>query len=145
MKKMKILRFLILLSVLMFPGYIYAQCDSDAFLDKCASRLETFTFVKAFNTSLKKAEKTEYSYVFSKGSNYMIIVGDLDIAGERMIINLYDRNHKLIASSFNAKTKSYYPDLVYPCSATGVYYMEVTFEGAKGGCGVCILGFKKSE
>ena len=142
---MKILRFLILSGFLAFPGLIYAQCDSDSFLDNCASRLETFTFIKAFNTSLKKAEKTEYSYVFSKGSNYMIIVGDLDIAGERMIINLYDRNHKLIASRFNAKTKSYYPNLEYPCSATGVYYMEVTFEGPKGGCGVCILGFKKSE
>ena len=142
---MKIKNLIIFLGIMLLPGYIYAQCDSDAFLDNCASRLETYTFIKAFNTTLKKSEKTEYSYVFSKGSNYMVIVGDLKIAGERMIVTLYDRNHKLIASSYNAKTKTYYPDLLYPCSATGVYYMEVTFEGAKGGCGVCILGFKKSE
>lgn len=142
---MKINRKILFMGLMLLPGYIFAQCDSDAFLDNCASRLETYTFIKAFNTTLKKSEKTEYSYVFSKGSNYMVIVGDLKIAGERMIVTLYDRNHKLIASSYNAKTKTYYPDLLYPCSATGVYYMEVTFEGPKGGCGVCILGFKKSE
>jgi hypothetical protein len=94
---------------------------------------------------MKKTDKVEYSYVFSKGSTYMIIACDQQKEGERMIVNLYDRNHKLIVSSYNKKTKTFYPDIIYPCSATGVYYMEVTFEGSKGGCGVTILGFKKNE
>lgn len=141
---MKTLKILLFILAFLVPRNGYGQCDSDNFLDNCASGLETFTFIKAFNTSMKKTEPVEYSYVFSKGSTYMILGCDQNEAGKRMIVNLYDRNHKLIASTHNKKTNTFYPDLVYPCSATGVYYMEVTFEGAKGGCGVCILGFKKS-
>ena len=139
------IKIVLLLTIVMSSVNIFGQCDSDEFLDKCASGLETYTFIKAFNVNMKKTEKVEYSYVFSKGSSYMIIVGDQKVPGQRMIVNLYDRNHKLIVSSFNKKSNTFYPNLVYPCSATGVYYMEATFEGAKGGCGVCILGFKKSE
>jgi len=102
---MKIKKIIFFLGIMFLQAYIYAQCDSDAFLDNCASRLETYTFIKAFNTTLKKSEKTEYSYVFSKGSNYMVIVGDLKIAGEKMIVTLYDRNHKLIASFSRALTE----------------------------------------
>jgi len=123
----------------------FGQCQSDEFLDNCASKLESFTFIKAFNTSMTKAGTEEFSYVFSKGSNYLIIICDQNNPGERMIVSLYDRNRKLIASSYNSKTKTYYPDILYPCTATGVYYIEAKLEGAKGGCGVTILGFMKSE
>lgn len=140
---MKTIRNLIFMVALIIPQLLHAQCDSDAFLDNCASKLDSYTFIKAFNTSMKKTDVTEYSYVFSKGSTYIIIGCDQEIDGSRMIVNLYDRNHKIIASTYNNKTKTFYPDLVYPCSATGVYYMEVTFEGSQGGCGVCLLGFKK--
>jgi hypothetical protein len=124
---------------------VYGQCQTDEFLDNCASKLEDYTFIKAFNSAMTKQGKEEFSYVFSKGSSYLIIVCDQGIAGSRMVVNLYDRNRKLIASSYNPKTKTYYPDLLYPCAATGVYYLEATFDGAKGGCGVTILGFMKSE
>ena len=123
----------------------FGQCQSDEFLDNCASKLESFTFIKAFNSSMTKAGKEEFSYVFSKGSNYLIIVCDQNKPGERLIISLYDRNRKLIASTYNSATKTYYPDLLYPCTATGVYYLEAKLEGSKGGCGVTILGFMKSE
>jgi len=142
---MRTLKFIFLFLIFFIPVGAYAQCDSDAFLDNCASKLEAFTFIKAFNTTIKKSDPVEYSYVFSKGSTYMIVVCDQNISGNRMIVNLYDRNRKLIASSYNPKTKTYYPDLIYPCSATGVYYLGVSFESSKGGCGVSILGFKKSE
>lgn len=142
--KMKTLKTLIFVLALIIPQLAHGQCDSDAFMDNCASKLETYTFIKAFNTSMKKTDVVEYSYVFSKGSTYMIIPCDQELAGSRMIVNLYDRNHQIIASSYNEKTKTFYPDLQYPCSATGVYYMEVTFEGSKGGCGICLLGFKKN-
>ncbi len=141
---MKTMRLILFIAVFALPELAFGQCDSDAFLDNCASGLDDFTFIKAFNTSMNKNGTEEYSYVFSKGSTYMILACDPDIDGKRMIVNLYDRNRKLIVSSYNKKTKTFYPDLVYPCSATGVYYMEVTFEGSKGGCGVTVLGFKKN-
>jgi len=142
---MKIIRIFLWLLVASVPYYVFGQCQTDEFLDNCASKLEDYTFIKAFNTDLPKAGSEEFSYVFSKGSTYLIIICDQNITGNRMVVNLFDRNRKLIASSYNPKTKTYYPDLLYPCTATGVYYLEASIAGAKGGCGVTILGFMKSE
>ena len=98
------MRLILIIMAFVIPGNLFAQCDSDTFLDNCASGLETFTFIKAFNTQMKKTDKQEFSYVFSKGSTYMIIGCDQQIKGERMIVNLYDRNHKLIVSNYNKKS-----------------------------------------
>lgn len=133
----------LLFALLFLPLAGYGQCDSEEFLDNCASKLGTFTFIKSFDTQMKKTKPVEYSYIFSKGSTYKIVVCDQDIPDEKMIVNLYDRNKNLIVSSYSSKTKKHYPDLEYPCSATGVYYIEVTFESPKGGCGLTLLGFKK--
>lgn len=144
MKRIKLIFGLGLTMLLFLPAALQAQCDNDDFLDECASSLGTHTFIKAFHAESKKKVKTsEYSYVFSKGSTYMIVVCDKGKQGEKMIVNLYDRNHKLIASSYDKRSKKHYPDLVYPCPATGVYYLEATFENEKQACGVIILGFNK--
>ena len=139
------IKVLFVLGIMMLSFAAFGQCESDEFLDECAAPLGSHTFIKSFNTKInsKKEAKVEYSYVFSKGSEYMIILCDQKKAGNRMILNLYDRNHQLIASSYNRKTKKHYPDMAYPCSATGVYYIESSFEGSEGGCGVIILGFTK--
>lgn len=145
-KKMK--KYTLSLSIVAFLGslnHANAQCSSDAFLDNCSSALEEFTFIKSFNyENPKGGKKNEYSYVFSKGSMYRVVVCDENIADNKMIISLYDRNHKLIASSFDKKSKKHYPSLNYPCSATGVYYIEYTFQGDKAKCGINILGFSKN-
>lgn len=143
--KKKLFGMMAILGLLALSPKLMAQCGGDDFLDDCASSLGTHTFIKAFNveTKSRKQEKVEYSYVFSKGSDYLIIVCDRKVEGKRMIVNLYDRNHQLIASSYSKKTRKHYPDLVYPCQATGVYYMETTFEGLAESCGVIILGFNK--
>lgn len=128
-----------------FAQNAMAQCDSDDFLDNCAAQLETYTFIKAFNTTLKASAgaKQEMSYVFSKGSEYIIVACDQNAKGGKLIISLYDRMHKLVASTYSPQMKRHFPSLVFPCQATGVYYIEFKFEGDKGGCGVGILGFDK--
>ncbi|OFY84214.1 MAG: hypothetical protein A3F72_14395 [Bacteroidetes bacterium RIFCSPLOWO2_12_FULL_35_15] len=119
------------------------DCGSDAFLDKYAPALGEFTFIKAFNVEINKAdEKNEFSYVFSKGSNYRIVICDPNPEGNKMVVNFYDRNKKLIASNYLKSSKKFFPTLNYTCSATGVYYVESYFENGKNGCGVNILGFK---
>lgn len=120
------------------------DCSSDAYLDKCAPALGDYTFIKSFNIDISKSgdKKTEFSYVFSKGSNYRIVICDQNPDGNKMIVNFYDRNKKLIASNYMKSSKKFFPTLNYFCSATGVYYVESSFEGGKDGCGVNILGFK---
>ncbi len=145
MKERRGLRILIVLATLFYSGSLFGQCDTDIFLDKCASNLGTFNYIKSFsvNASSRKKAIPEYSYVFSKGSTYMLIVCDQNVNGGRMVVTLYDREHKLIASTYDEKNNKYYSDLTYPCEATGVYYIRATFEGSRSGCGMCILGFNK--
>jgi len=147
MKKSGIIILLLIFGLLSVTSKNYGQCGSDQFLDNCVSSLDTYTFIKAFNVQLKKKKEDNvlYSYVFSKGSTYMVINCDQEIPKQRMIINLYDRNHKLIASSYDSKRRKHYSEILFPCEATGVYYIKAQFEGSKGGCGVCILGFDKKK
>jgi len=145
MKNMKQLILLLTLALSFSPGR--AQCDSDAFMDKCAGNLGGSIFIKSL--VMKSGEATEakpnlFSYVFSKGSTYNLVVCDQNTSGNKLIVTLLDRNKKEIVSNYNKKTKKFYPSLDYPCGATGVYYIESHFESDKSGtCGVAILGFTK--
>ena len=126
----------------------YAQCDDDDFLDNCATLLDDYTFIKSFNIELAgkagdESNITELSYVFSKDHSYVLTACDLaSTGGAKLIVELYDRNHKLVASSYSRSTKKSFPKIGYSCSATGVYYIKAYFEDNKNGCGVTILGFK---
>jgi hypothetical protein len=145
MGKNKKLLLLLLLCTILFPLISDGQCDTDIFLDKCATNLGSFNYIKSFslNARPKKKAYSEFSYVFSKGSSYMLIVCNENSDGGEMLINLFDREHKLIASTYDEKTKKHFPDLIYSCSATGVYYIKASYEGTKKGCGMFILGFNK--
>lgn len=125
----------------------YAQCDDEDFLDDCAGQLGDYRFVKSYNSDFSNNNKDEniieFSYVFSKGTNYVITICGQSQSGDQMIVDLYDRNRKKITSSYNRKTKKHYSKIGYTCSATGVYYLKTKSTGQKGGCGVCIIGIKK--
>jgi hypothetical protein len=147
MTKYKKISLPLILIVLLSPMISFGQCNTDDFLDKCASNLGTFNYIKSFNinASPRKRANSEYSYVFSKGSTYKVIVCNENVVGGEMLIGLYDRNHNLIASTYNEKSNKYYSELQYPCSATGVYYIKATFKGAKRGCGMFLLGFSRDQ
>lgn len=120
------------------------SCNTDAFLEECAPALGGHTFIKTFNVSTDKSGPlTKVSYVFSKGSNYKVVICDENIKGNRMKVKLFDRNKKMIATNYMSSSGKYYPALSYTCSATGVYYIEASFKKGKEGCGVVILGFTK--
>lgn len=137
--------FILLTGLFLFPAYSSGQCDSDEFLDNCASNLGTYNYIKSFvvNANPRKQGNPEFKYVFSKGSTYMMIACTENTGNGKIVISLYNRDHNLIATTYDEKTKKYYPDLQYPCSSTGVYYIKATIEGTKSGCGLCILGFTK--
>ncbi|HEX2920457.1 MAG TPA: hypothetical protein VHO50_04745 [Bacteroidales bacterium] len=129
--------------VISFNQKVYCQCESNELKDECVSNLGTYNYLRTFNTAKKKAV-TENVYVFSKGSTYKLIACPGQ-PGNKMIISLYDRDHKLIATSYNEASDKHYSELQYPCPATGVYYINTSIPGIKNGCGMCILGFSKEE
>jgi len=120
------------------------SCDPEELLKKYASELDDYVFIKSFPIeTTKTGDKAEYSYVLSRGINYRIVVCDQGEEGKKMVVSLLDRNKKLIATNYLKSSKKFYATLNYVCSATGVYYVEASFEGEKKGCGLNILGFKK--
>ena len=125
------------LAILLMGGSSTAQCDNSALKSECSSLLNSFIFVKSFNVS----KASEFSYVFSKGTTYVITCCDPAADGKKMVVELYDRNRKKIAS--NVVKGKYYSKIGYPCGATGVYYMKYSFQGGASGCGVSVIGFKK--
>jgi hypothetical protein len=140
-------RLITIISVLiLIPAWLNGQCDTDAFLDKCASNLGSFNYIKSFTVQAnpRKKERSESKFIFSKGSSYLMIPCQSD-PESKMVITLYDKDHNLIASSYDETTKKQYPVLKYPCSSAGVYYIKATFKGKRNGCGICIVGFSRDS
>ena len=142
----KILQF-IFIGAILFAAYSFntkTSCDPEALLKNCASELDDYVFIKSFPIEVNKPdEKVEYSYVLSRAIAYRIVTCTPSESDRKMIVNLYDRNRKLIASNYLKSSKKFFQTINYECSATGVYYVQAFFDGDKKGCGLNILGFKK--
>lgn len=125
-------------------GNLYA-CDALKHKETCVSQLASgFTFIKSYLLEGSKTNskgEIEYSFVFSKGTNYMLTMSDNNGTAKDIEIKLYDPNHKLIVSNFDSKSGNYFP-IAYPCKATGIHYMTFTLKGDEK-CGLSVLGFKR--
>lgn len=125
-----------------------AQCDADKFMNHCNARLSNgYTFLKSYNVDKTKAQnnKVEYSYVFSKDTNYMLTLCTKDgMVPNNFSVALFDRDRNMVYSSFDKRTNTFYPAIGYRCSATGIYYLQFVFNNqAAAECGASVLGFKR--
>lgn len=137
---------LVLTACLLMAFSASAQCDAEKFLNHCNSKLANgFTFLKSYHIDKGKAAsgKVEYSYVFSKDTNYMLTLCNKDGDPKNLAVSIYDQNRKLIYSSFDKKSNTFYPFIGYRASSTGIYYLTFTFEGDGPECGGSVLGFKR--
>ena len=137
----KVIKFLALAVIIPSLAFVSQEdCEDEDFLDECAEVIEGYKFLKANKISIESAKSgpVEYKSVFSNGSTYMLTA--CNGGGGSMKVTLYDRNKKKIMSNFIQN--KFFPAITYPCTATGVYYLEYEFT-AGSGCGVGIIGFKK--
>ena len=117
-----------------------AQCQPDACIQKFS---DGYTFLKTYKMEQVGLE-TEYSYVFSKETNYMIAVCSSSGSEATVKVTLFDATRKEIASNFDKKSKKLYSVMAYHCMATGIYYLKYTPVNQKQtDCCVSVLGFKK--
>ncbi|SFC54958.1 hypothetical protein SAMN05421780_106219 [Flexibacter flexilis DSM 6793] len=128
------------------PNKSYAQCDAAGFIDHCNGKLVNgYNFLKSFSIDGAKAGnggKVEYSYVFSKDSNYLVTLCGKDGDAKKLIVTLYDSNRKELGSNLDKASGAFYPVFGYKCSATGIYYLSFSYQGG-GECGGSVLGFKR--
>lgn len=120
------------------------KCSADAKANACISTLqEGFTFLKTFKVDGQGGAKTkvEYSYVFSKDTQYFLNICNDGDETDGIVVTMYDSKRQMVSTNFN-KGK-FYPGLIYPCNATGIYYITFTFQDSKNHCGGSVLGFKR--
>ena len=120
-----------------------AQCNSSEFSQKCITKVQDgFTFLKSFeiNPDKMSRDKIEYSYVFSKDTNYFLnVCSEGDDNG--IIVTIYDANRKV--ASTNYVNNKFFPAIVFSCKSTGIYYISYTFNKNPGECGGSVLAFRR--
>ena len=133
--------FIVLCVIAFSTLEVIAQCNSEAFSNQCIPKLASgFNFLKSYKIEKGAKEFVEYSYVFTKGTQYMINICAANNT-DGIVVSLYDSNRNKVASSkINGQFIS---AIAYPCNTTGIYYIQYTFDGSTGYCGGSALGFKR--
>jgi hypothetical protein len=141
---MKKLVFFVLSIFLLSATETIAQCNAENLSNQCIPKLAGgFNFLKSYKVDGAGGtkEKVEYSYVFTKGTQYMINICAPSTPTDGIVVSLYDSNRNKVASSkINGQFIS---AIAYPCNATGIYYIQYTFDGSASYCGGSALGFKR--
>jgi hypothetical protein len=133
----------IVLSVFVLSSLeVIGQCNSETLSTQCIPKLATgFNFLKSYKVEKGGKEFVEYSYVFTKGTQYMINICATGTNTDGIVVSLYDSNRNKVASSkINGQFIS---AIAYPCNTTGIYYIQYTFDGSTQNCGGSALGFKR--
>jgi hypothetical protein len=107
----------------------------------CVSKLNGYTFLKTYKLD-NPAKEVEYSYVFSKDNNYMVIICNKDGQPRNASVTLYDSNKNLIASSYDEVNNRHYYALSYNCKSTGIYYMKFKYDEPSPDCS-SVLAFRR--
>ena len=140
---MKKLIFIVLSVFVLSALEVIGQCNSEALSTACIPKLAAgFNFLKSYKIEKGGKDFVEYSYVFTKGTQYMINIcaGSAD-GVDGIVVSLYDSNRNKVASSkINGQFIS---AIAYPCNTTGIYYIQYTFDGSTQNCGGSALGFKR--
>ena len=123
---------------------VNAQCSPDEWVSQCIPKLTgDFNFLKSYQIDGQGGErpKIEYSYVFTKGTQYMINICADGAETDGVVVTLFNSDRKQLASSLI--DGQYISAIAYPCNSTGIYYLTYTFEDSNKYCGGSVLGFKR--
>lgn len=134
--------FVFVFSFLLLTGMrAQAQCNAETLSSQCIPKLaKGFNFLKSYKVEKSGKEYVEYSYVFTKGTQYMINICAPEQSSEGIMVTLYDAKRNKVAT--NKVNDVYLSAIAYPCNATGIYYIQYTFDEASA-CGGSALGFKR--
>ncbi len=137
----KLLVFVFAVSVLSTLDVI-AQCNAESFSTQCIPKLASgFNFLKSYKIEKGGKDFVEYSYVFTKGTQYMINICANGQSTDGIVVSLFDSNRNKVASS--KVNGQFISAIAYPCNTTGIYYIQYTFDGSTSYCGGSALGFKR--
>lgn len=120
------------------------QCNSENLSNDCIPKLASgFNFLKSYKVDGVggSKDKVEYSYVFTKGTQYMINICATTQPTDGIVVTLFDSQRNKVASS--KVNGQFISAIAFPCNATGIYYIQYTFDEPTTYCGGSALGFKR--
>ena len=121
---------------------VIGQCNAENYSNLCIPKLSTgFNFLKSYKVEKGAKDFVEYSYVFTKGTQYMINICADGQSTDGIVVSLFDSNRNKVATS--KVNGQFISAIAYPCNTTGIYYIQYTFDGSTGNCGGSALGFKR--
>ena len=125
-------------------GNSYGQCNTKELASNCVSQVQNgFTFLKSFSIDGNRGsrEKVEYSYVFSKDTQYNLNICSGSENTDGIVVTIYDSKRRVASTNF--ANNKIFPGIIFACKATGIYYITFTFEDSQNFCGGSVLAFKK--
>ena len=133
----------IVLSVFILSALeVIGQCNPETCSNQCIPKLATgFNFLKSYKVEKGGKDYVEYSYVLTKGTQYMINICAAKEPTDGIVVSLFDSNRNKVASS--KVNGQFISAIAYPCNTTGIYYIQYSFDGSTGYCGGSALGFKR--
>lgn len=139
---MKKISFIVLSIFILSTLEVIGQCNSEELSNKCIPKLSTgFNFLKSYKIEKGGKDYVEYSYVFTKGTQYMINLCAPGEGTDGIVVSLFDSNRNKVATS--KISGQYITAIAYPCNTTGIYYIQYSFDGSTNFCGGSALGFKR--
>jgi hypothetical protein len=119
-----------------------AQCNAETLSSQCIPKLAPgFNFLKSYKVEKGGKEFIEYSYVFTKGTQYMINICQPGQNVQGITVTLEDSDRNQVAS--NRLNDQYASSIIYSCNKVGIYYIKYTFDNSANYCGGSALGFKR--
>ncbi len=139
---MKKISFIVLSIFILSTLEVIGQCNSEELSNMCIPKLSTgFNFLKSYKIEKGGKDYVEYSYVFTKGTQYMINLCAPGEGTDGIVVSLFDSNRNKVATS--KISGQYITAIAYPCNTTGIYYIQYSFDGSTNYCGGSALGFKR--
>ncbi|MGD1842595.1 MAG: hypothetical protein ACFB0B_17130 [Thermonemataceae bacterium] len=131
---------------LLMATNVQAQCDVSAYTRKCVQFLKPkgFQFLKSYKIDGKNGnrETVRYSYVFSRGTTYLITLANAEQDTKGVKLTLLSPSKQVMTSSYSSVAKKNFP-IQLKCQRTGIYYLNFEFDQGSDYCAASVLGFKR--
>ncbi len=146
MKKHILLISLALGLVMLFNQRSSAQCSAINYKNQNISKLANgFKYIHTFELDkgqVNSKGEMEFTYIFNKGTLYMMNMSNGEGQEKNIIIELYSQDKKLVATNYDSRTGKFWP-IGYACNQSGVHYLKIRFKDYDKKCGIVVLGERK--
>ena len=124
---------------------VLGQCNEGDFVDACAVNLgDDYSYLRTFDAE-EIESSTDYPYtgafLFRKGINYVFTSCGVGENNAQIVVNLYNRTRKLVASTYNSETDKHYEKMLFKCNATAIFFVQTLTALDDNSCGITMLGF----